>query len=378
MLIFVDRMTLDAAPRRTADGYLVASPKVARTGIQEYRGAEVGKPDQDIVRVFRPEEEVFATDALHSFGHRPVTIDHPPEMVDAKNWKKYARGTTGGDVVRDGECVVIPMALMDQDAIAEVEDGKRELSMGYTADLDFTPGKTPAGEQYDAVQRNIRGNHLAIVDKARGGSQLRVFDAQPVKPTPTQSELFTMTMKTILVDGITVEVSDTAAQVIAKYTKDMEEEKKSLDEKIKAMEDELASLKAEKAKESETKDAEIATLKKQVEDSKLTPQKLDDAVKARDEVIKAAKKVVANITTDGKTDAEIRRAVVDSAMGDTAKGWSDDQVAASFNTLTNSAKADPYRQQHLQNPPVKDGGTVQHLADYNQRLTDAWKHQKGA
>jgi hypothetical protein len=371
-MLFIDKMILDATPRRSADGYLVAIPKVARVGIQEYGGFEVGRPNVDTVRVYRPEEEVFNKDALHSFGHRPVTVDHPPVLVDAKNWKKYAKGTTGGDVLRDGEFITVPMALMDEDAISTVLSGEKvELSMGYTADLDFTPGTTPTGEQYDAIQRNIRGNHLAIVDTARGGKQLRVIDTQP-----TQEDLF-MSARKIVIDGITVETTDMAAEVFGKHMRDMEEKAKTDEDKIKALEDEIEALKAKKdedKKASETKDAEIATLKKQVEDSAMTPAKLDDAVKARAVVVDAAKKVLSSVVVDGKTDSEIRRQVVDSKLGDVAKDWSDEQVAASFNTLS-ASPVDAYRQSQMK---TGDNKNVTSYDAHKQRLENAYKMKQEA
>src|SRR4051812_42697301 len=75
-----DTFVLDTA-KRTADGYLTASAKVARTGTQTYQGSELGRPDLGDVILFRPENEVFNHDAMHSMAHRPVTLTHPPEMV---------------------------------------------------------------------------------------------------------------------------------------------------------------------------------------------------------------------------------------------------------------------------------------------------------
>ena len=80
--------------RKTGDGYLVADAKVARAGIQEYLGTEIdpdgslGLRDKGIVRVYRPEDEVFSEDAMHSYAYRPVTNDHPSEAVTADNWKE--------------------------------------------------------------------------------------------------------------------------------------------------------------------------------------------------------------------------------------------------------------------------------------------------
>jgi hypothetical protein len=96
--------------------------------------------------------------------------------VDASNWKKYSVGQTGDEVVRDGEFVRVPTVLMDNGAINDVRGGKKQLSLGYRAELDWQRGVTN-GQEYDAVQTNIRANHLAIVDGARGGPMPCIGDS---------------------------------------------------------------------------------------------------------------------------------------------------------------------------------------------------------
>nr|WP_274425516.1 DUF2213 domain-containing protein [Chelativorans sp. YIM 93263] len=95
------------------------------------------------MRVYRPGTEVFSTDSFNTYAHRPVTLDHPDQVVTADNWKDYAIGQTGGDVVRDGEFVRVPLVLMGSKAIDAVENGKRELSMGYSAELISTAARRP-------------------------------------------------------------------------------------------------------------------------------------------------------------------------------------------------------------------------------------------
>ena len=272
-----------------------------------------------------------------------MTIEHPPEPITADNWKKYAVGQIGDEVLKDGEYVRVPMVLMDAAAIkAFKEDGKQELSMGYCCDLEWKGGVTDAGEKYDAVQRNIRGNHLAIVGNARGGSKLKLGDIH------TEGDFsMTDTLRTVIIDGINVQMSDTAAQVVQRTIKmlsdqaenfkaeaeEKEEEKKKNGEKKDAALAELHTLVS-------TKDAEIATLKSQLKDAEMTPQKLDALVKDRSEVID--KSIIAlndkNASFDGKTVPEIRRMVVDSKLGPVAKAWTDEMVTASFNTLTADQK----------------------------------------
>src|SRR3974390_1220731 len=128
MIQLTDSFALDGV-RRTEDGYLTAFARVARTGVQEYHGSEIGMPDRETVRVYRPAEEVFSADAMHSAAHRPVTLRHPKSPVSSKNWKKFAGGQTGSEVVRDGEYIRVPLVLMDQKLITAFENGTKQLSL---------------------------------------------------------------------------------------------------------------------------------------------------------------------------------------------------------------------------------------------------------
>lgn len=177
----IDRITLDTVgTRTTADGYLVANPRVARTGIQLYRGSEIGGrfKDQKVVRVYRPAEEVFRKDSMHSYGHKPLTNDHPTVPVTAANWKDYSVGSVGGEIAKDGECIRVPMVFMDAQAVSDIGKGKKQLSVGYSCDIVDEAGTVPGtGETFDCYQSNIFVNHIALVKAARGGDRLSVGDA---------------------------------------------------------------------------------------------------------------------------------------------------------------------------------------------------------
>lgn len=322
---------VDAAGiRLTKDGYLVAEAKVARTGIQLYSAGELGLVDADpskIIRVYRPPEEVFAKDAMASYAHRPVTVDHPTEMVDAQNWRQLAKGQTGEDVLRDGEYVKVPLVLMDAAAIDEFNHGKRELSMGYTMELELQDGVTEAGERYDAIQRNLRMNHLALVSRARGGSTLRLGDRK--------TEDTSMELKTITVDGLSVETTDAGAQAISKLTTELADAQKALDTQQSAHEEALAT----KDRELASKDAEIDDLKGKL----LSDEDLDQRVKARADLIATAKSVADKDYT-GLSDVEIRKAAVVAVLGrDAIEGRSNDYVQARFDILAEDASQDGVR-----------------------------------
>lgn len=372
-LLFCDTMIMDGQARLTAEGYLVAAPRIARTGIQQYLASELGLTDRaanDVVNIYRPEKEVFSMDALKSLAHMPITVNHPEEFVDAKNWRDLTHGLTGGEVARDGDFIRVPMTLMDAQAVEQVRAGKKELSVGYYSDLEWTAGVTEKGERYDAVQTNIRGNHLAIVDRARGGRQLRVIDHSR---THNREE---PTMKTLLIDGITVTLDDTAHQVITKMQATNDAALVTLKQTIADRDTTIATLNTQAAAAAtslQTKDSEIATLKQQLADAILTPAKLDDAVRARATVVDAARKVLSTVVVDGKTESEIRRQVVDSKMGDKAKGWNDDQIAASFNTLT-AGVVDSVRAAHMHSQPnVQTTDADAAHKQYVDGLNSAWK-----
>mgnify|MGYP000899108907 CR=1 FL=1 len=326
---FTDAATISGA-RVTADGYMAADVRCARTGIQSYRGYEVGKPDMKDVRIFRPEEEVFHADALASLAHRPITNDHPSEQVNASNWKRVAVGQTGDGVVRDGGFVRVPMVLMDQTAIDAVKGGKRELSLGYDCELDWTPGVTADGQPYDAIQRNIRGNHLAIVDAGRAGHACRIGDKAAENNGGRQ--MSGTNLKTVLVDGIPIETTDAAATVIDTLQKRVAEITKTAGEAKATHDAALAAKDAELGK----KDAEIVKLKA----SQIDDAKLDALVTARTAVIAKAKIVDKDVKTEGVAIPAIRRAAVVARLGDDAvKDKSDDYVEALFDGLAAAGEA---------------------------------------
>ncbi|KMO28726.1 DUF2213 domain-containing protein [Methylobacterium aquaticum] len=178
-----DRLSLGpaaeiAGARPLGNGALVVQARAARAGnVQVYRGDEVARPDLAQVRIYRDPDEIFRPESLRSFGHKPVTLDHPPEAVTPRTWRGVARGHVGDEVVRDGEFVRIPMLLADSAAIAAVQAGRREVSVGYTCDLDWTPGTAPDGSRYDARQTNVIVDHVAIVAQGRAGPDCRIGDA---------------------------------------------------------------------------------------------------------------------------------------------------------------------------------------------------------
>lgn len=195
----------------TDEGFLRVPGRVARTGIQEYLARELmldGDPNR-VIRVYRPPEEVFSEDSLASYEGADVTLNHPAGLVTSDNFKQVSAGVVRGRAERDEEYVKSNLIIKDKAAIDAVNRGKCELSAGYTAIYDESPGVTPDGEPYDYVQREIRINHVAIVDRGRAGANARIFDHNPKEPTMH---------KVMLDSGRAVEVQDEATALLVTDT----------------------------------------------------------------------------------------------------------------------------------------------------------------
>lgn len=314
----IDQASPVSGMRRTKDGYLAGTVNCARTGIQSYRRKEVGLKDDPmgIINVYRPEDAVFSEDSLKTYVGKPVTLSHPKEAVTADNWKQYAVGQVGSKVVRNGEMVQVDIAVMDGDTIQQIEDGTRQISMGYTTPVVMRDGVAPDGTPYQAVQTGpIRINHLAVVDVARGGDQLRVGDAahaQPWGATPiSDHNMKDRSVMKVIVDGITIETTDQGAEAINK----LQGKITALDALVGTKDAELAKKDTELAQKDAAltaKDTEIADAKKSIP----TGPVLDALVAERATLVDAAKAFDSNLKLDGLSNADIKKAVVRASLGD--------------------------------------------------------------
>jgi len=307
---FTDAVTIEGTKLRS-DGYLVVDARIARTGIQRYLGSEMGRPDLPFVDVYRPESEVFATDAMTSFAYRPVTDDHPTVAVDSRNSKELARGWTDGEVARDGQRLRVPMMLTDQALIDKVQAGKRELSAGYTCDLKWEAGTSPEGLTYDAIQTNIRANHVAVVQRGRAGKECRIGDGAEhwgLAPITTAHDKETsMTTRIVLVDGLSVETTDAGAQAIEKLQKDLGTVRSQMDDAATAHSTALADA-----------DAKASKLQAQLDDANakvLDQAAIDKLVADRSTLEAQAFHIAKDVKPQGLSDAALKAAVVKAKLG---------------------------------------------------------------
>lgn len=177
---------------RMPNGFLVCkNVPIARTGTQDYQGVELGIAEcpDELFPVYREESEVFDPTALASFEGVPLVDEHPSGDVTVENACNLMRGFVK-DVRRgngdDSDKVIADIIVTDPIIIAEIENGKRELSCGYKCDFE-------RDENGRIFQRNIRGNHVALVGKGRAGEDVAIKDAEPQTPMPIERR--TMFMK---------------------------------------------------------------------------------------------------------------------------------------------------------------------------------------
>ena len=370
---FTDAMPVTGKIRTTDDG-AVATARVARAGnVQTYLGSEMGFMDRDVIRVYRPEAEVFSTDAINSYARKPITINHPAGGVTADSWKDLAVGEIDPvGIMRDGEFITVPLIFRDATAIAMIQsaDGPKELSMGYAAQITMQDGVTPSGEPYDAIMSDFRMNHVAVVPEARGGKELRIGDGANAKwgASPYYRKDAIMAndanTRTVLIDGLSVVTTDAGAQALEKLQGQIADAAKAATAKDAAHAAEISAKDAEIAKADAAKDAAEAKV--------LSDADLDKRVADRAALITTAKAIAADVKTDGVPDAEIRKAVVVAKLGDAMATRDAGYIDARFDILSEDAgKGDKVAD------AIKDANLVTDLnaayAARNASLQDAWK-----
>lgn len=164
---------------KTPEGYLVCqNVPLSRTGMQEYLGQELGLEGEhfdQVIPVYRREEDVFNQNALASFEGKPVTNEHPSDDVRTDNYSSYAKGHVQNirrGTGEDNDKMIGDLMICDPILISEVERGKREISCGY--DCIYV-----LGDDGNFYQTNIRGNHVAVVTAGRAGADVAIKDNKP-------------------------------------------------------------------------------------------------------------------------------------------------------------------------------------------------------
>lgn len=237
--------TISPNQLETGEGFLICkNVPIARTGTQDYLGSELGLSDREseqIIAVVRPPDEVFSEATLASFEGKPVTNDHPPGLIGPDEVKTYEMGHAQNIRRGTGEWkdyMIADLHIHDRDLIDAIQNGKREISCGYECDY-------VKNEDGTYSQKNIRGNHVAVVDRGRAGKRAAILDSdkkeakKPERKAMSKTGLFFKLFGQAVKDKSPEEIEqmamDAAVALDAEETKGQEEsnleEKKSLEDK---------------------------------------------------------------------------------------------------------------------------------------------------
>jgi hypothetical protein len=370
----------------TPEGYLRAWATIARTGVQHYTAA-----DGSIRREYRPETEVASPESLASFAGKAITLEHPPVLLDSANTKDYQVGFSGTEVVYDNGFVRAVMTITDKEAIERIMRGDaKEVSAGYRVNYEAMPGVTDGGENYDGIQKEISGNHIAVVRRGRAGPQVklhldRLDAADPSLFTPIEDP--SMTAK-VNFDGAEFEVTESVALAVTKEREDAKKSYEDMKKMYDGMMSEASKLKEEMdamGKEMKGKcdsaegraDAlaeEVESLKASLEAAQLV--NVDGLVEERIALIdKARTSLDSAFDFAGLSAREIMEASIKVVRGDAdLSERSDDYVTAMFDTLAESApRGDSASTEELRKAVASIASPMSAPSSYMDKLQNAWK-----
>lgn len=348
----------------TPEGYISGEAKVARIGIQAYQDG-----DGNVRREYRPTAEVFAADAIGSFRQTPVTFGHPSDgLVTSDNAKRLSVGFVGENIRVDGEWLVMPITITDANTISQIEGGAVELSGGYQTEIVDQTGEFD-GQAYDAIQTDIRGNHVAVVQQARAGSDARLnldaADAVAINQQPeVKKDMADPKTVTVRVDGIEYEAAPEVERHITKQA-----------ERIDAAEQ--AKAEAEKATETEKARADAAEAERDQLKEKHTDAAIGQAVQDRLKLERDAATVLGDADLTEHTDRQIKEQAITTVDTDAKlDGQSDDYLAARFDAaLATHKRFDDAGKAQRETAAKRDDGQREDAASKHKSAVDAMQNQ---
>lgn len=290
----------------TDEGYLTGRAIATNVGVFPYI-----MDDGRVQYELRAPEEVFHPDSVKTLEKVIVTNNHPTVLVTAENSKELGVGFTG-DVRQDQYHLAPSITITDKDAVQDVNDGKRGLSCGYTADTIMESGNW-MGISYDAKQVNIRYNHLAIVPKGRAGDAAKLkldsMDSIGVLKIDEKPKKESAKMPKIKLDnGVEYEVDSAVYTAYNDQAKELGTVKADSEKALNSVNTELSTVKA-KNDQLEEENTKLKTDMEELKQNQVDSTKVDEMVKERMDLLKSAEKAGVEIKED-MTPADIQKAVV--------------------------------------------------------------------
>ncbi len=291
-------------------GFLHGMARINRTGNQTYGDAQGNTWVEH-----RDAKEVFSKESLDSFEGVVITNDHPDDFVTTDNVRDLQMGHAKGRPVRDGIYSLVPVVITDADTIRAAKAGKLQFSCGYTANVIRQPGVTPDGTHFDARQTDIRGNHLALVDRGRAGHECRFNqDGDAHHITEEGNPMYKITTKGGESYEVTKDQFDEHQEMQAAIAEGKADKARAdkAEAELKAKADVFPPKKEEEEEDDKKGDvalrAELDMLKAQ---AKTRSDGETARIDARVNLVSVARKVIGDsCETNGVTDGDLMRQVV--------------------------------------------------------------------
>lgn len=339
-----DKATIKTDFSETSEGFLKGRAIVTRTGIFNYKDIDGG-----LIRELRHPDDVFDSVSTNSLKMIPVTLEHPEDFVNSKNVSILGKGMTGEDVTVDGKYLIVSFVVTNQDAIDAINQGKRELSLGYETDLIDEPGQYN-GVNYDVRQTNIIYNHLAIVDNARAGSEAKInmdcadFRVQSSDEINNEGD---KPMPKLRIDSTDYEVSQ---EVMEAYNRKMDAMTEEMEKSKKEKSKDEGSIEALK-KTIEQKDAEIAKLKEDMKNVKKdSADKIREEIKNRINLEEKASVILgSDVKLDSMDDVTIKREIVKKVTNIDCSNYSVERVDGAFEIAVVTATSSDNQMEEMYN-----------------------------
>ena len=298
--MIVDTMAFDAKSVRSIDSngfmHIKYSP-FTKEQVAPYYGREIpgweaaGLQADKTYYGYRSAEELSKPETVESLNGIPVQFRHHPDFADAPA-KETRVGAAGTDAEWKRPYLFNSMTIYDDKAKSVINNGfMRELSLAYQYKPEFKKG-TFDGKPYDFIMRNIRANHIALVEEGRAGKDVLVYDSKPIPKT--KAEVQKMDEKEILKNATAALQALLALQKKSEDTLDgavdgiigklgdrvTEDEKKEIRESIMALGEKFKGDACKDEKPEELKDEEETEETAEVETEETKKPELVEGVES--------------------------------------------------------------------------------------------------
>lgn len=269
----MDTIAEDSARKQDLNGYVsIENNPISRSGVFPYLGRQIGAPEPERVYfVYRPDSELADPETINSFKLIPIIDDHtmlgPSEDGMTPPESKGTHGVVGEHLAFKDGVLYGNLKIFSESLKRLIESGKKDLSLAYRCVYEKITGSYN-GQDYQYVQRKLRGNHLALVNQAR--CAVAVLDSMTWDSLDLNLKGFDMT-----------EDEKKAAEQ-AKMAADsakLNETLAAITKRLDAMDGDMKEIKAAaEAKKAEDKDEKKADEKVEKEDDKKAMDAMDAKV----------------------------------------------------------------------------------------------------